>query len=358
MDSRFFLPFELFHSAYYYCTMKLGVISQNLLHFDTTEEGLAYARDLGFNAVEVGACGLWNTSFCRAESLIKDPGEISCWQDQFASYGLEVSALGCHGAPLTPDKEVADQYSREFRTVCQFMEKADVKRMTLLAGLPEGAEGDQSPNWVSFAEWPHLRDTLEWQWEKRLLPYWREHGKIAADHGVTLCFEMHGGDMIYNPTSLMRLREAIGPVIACNFDISHMWYQGITPSEAVRFLGDVVQHVHAKDVSLEQHNIRIKGLMDNSTPENPAERSWNYTLAGWGHDAKEWTEFITTLRLTGYDHVISVEMECEFIEVDEGLKKSVEFLKPLVLERPAGAKWWELVGHERAGGLSVNREEE
>ena len=33
-------------------------------------------------------------------------------------------------------------------------------------------------------------------------------------------------------------------------------------------------------------------------------------------------------------------------------------LKPLVLERPAGAKWWELVGHERAGGLSVNREEE
>lgn len=102
------------------------------------------------------------------------------------------------------------------------------------------------------------------------MPYWREHGKIAADHGVTLCFEMHGGDMIYNPTSLMRLREAIGPVIACNFDISHMWYQGITPSEAVRFLGDVVQHVHAKDVSLEQHNIRIKGLMDNSTPENPA----------------------------------------------------------------------------------------
>lgn len=81
-------------------------------------------------------------------------------------------------------------------------------------------------------------------------------------------------------------------------------------------------------------------------------------MAGWGHDAKEWTEFITTLRLTGYDHVISVEMECEFIEVDEGLKKSVEFLKPLVLERPAGAKWWELVGHERAGGLSVNREEE
>ena len=35
--------------------MKLGVISQNLLHFETAEEGLQYAHALGFNAVEVGA---------------------------------------------------------------------------------------------------------------------------------------------------------------------------------------------------------------------------------------------------------------------------------------------------------------
>ena len=66
----------------------------------------------------------------------------------------------------------------------------------------------------------------------------------------------------------------------------------------------------------------------------------------------------TPLCLTGYDYVIAVEMGCEFIEVDEGLKESVEFLKPLVLERSAGAQWCELVGDERAGGLSVNQEEE
>ena len=337
--------------------MKLGVISQNLLHFETAGEGLQYARDLGFKAVEVGACGLWNKKFCNPEMLIKDPGEVRRWQDRFAENELEVSALGGHGAPLMPDKQVAEQYSREFRTTCEFMEMADVKRITLLSGLPEGAEGDRAPNWVTFAEWPHLRDTLEWQWEKRLLPYWREHGKIAADHGVTICFEMHGGDMIYNPSLMIRLRDEIGPVAACNFDISHLWYQGIDPSEAVQYLGDVVQHVHAKDISLHQHHIRLKGLMDNSTPENPADRSWNYTLSGWGHGATEWTEFITTLRFMGYDHVISVEMECEFIDVDEGLRKSLAFLKPLVLERPPGAKWWEHVGMDRAGGLAMDRGE-
>ena len=72
--------------------------------------------------------------------------------------------------------------------------------------------------------------------------------------------------------------------------------------------------------------------MDPGTTEQPETRSWTYTLAGWGHGAVTWREFITTLRLTGYDHVISVEMESEYIDVDEGLKKSVELLIPIVLE--------------------------
>jgi sugar phosphate isomerase/epimerase len=337
--------------------MKLGVISQNLLHFETADEGLQYAHDLGFDAIEVGACALWNTRFCNVDELVKDRGEIDRWKDKFAKYGLEVSALGGHGAPLTPNKEAAAKYTQQFRTVCRFMEMAEVRLITLLAGLPEGAEGDTAPNWVTFAEWPHLRDTLEWQWEKRLLPYWREQAKIASDHGVTLCFEMHGGDMIFNPATMMRLREELGPVACCNLDFGHLWYQSIDPIAAVRYLGDVIQHVHAKDTVLHQDNVRVKGLMDHTSTERPAERSWNYTLVGWGHDERIWKEFITTLRLVGYDHVLSLEMECEFMNVAEGLEKSVQFLKPLILEKPTGAKWWELVGMERAGGLDVQRDE-
>ncbi len=48
-------------------------------------------------------------------------------------------------------------------------------------------------------------------------------------------------------------------------------------------------------------------------------------------------------------------MKCEFMNVAEGLEKSVQFLKPLILEKPTGSKWWELVGMERAGGLDVQR---
>ena len=330
--------------------MKLGVISQNLTQFEF-EEGLKYAQDLGLQAMEVGACGLWNQKYCDVDRLLADKGSISGWLEAYDRHGLEISAFGTHGAPLMPDKKVSEEYSSQFRKACELAGLAGVERMTLLAGLPEGAEGDTAPNWVTFAEWPVLRDTLEWQWDNRVIPYWTEHGKIASDNGVTLCFEMHGGDVVHNPVTLMRLRDAIGPVAACNFDISHMWYQGIDPIEAIRYLGQAVQHVHAKDTLIHEHNARVRGLMDSTSTEEPENRSWNYTLAGWGHDERTWREFVATLRLIGYDHVLSVEMECEYIDVEEGLQKSVEFLKPIVLQKPPGAKWWEIAGMGRAGGL-------
>ena len=336
--------------------MKLGVICQNLMEYEF-EKGLKYAHDLGLRAIEVGAAGLWGRSFCDAQNLLDGgQGEIDRWLDTYAQYDLEISAIGAHGAPLTPEKQVARVWSDEFLTACRLMEKAGLRRMTLLAGLPEGAEGDTAPNWVTFAEWPFLRDTLEWQWEERLLPYWREHGKIAADHGVTLCFEMHGGDMIHNPITLKRLHDEIGPVVACNFDISHLWYQHIDPIAALHYLGPLVQHVHAKDTMIHDENARLRGVMDAGTTERPDQRAWTYTLTGWAHGEAVWREFVTTLRLIGYDHVISLEMECEYIAVKEGLEKSVAFFKPLILEEPVGKKWWEVVGMERAGGLAVDRE--
>ena len=142
--------------------------------------------NLGLQAIELGGIGLWpkGKGYCEVDRLLADRGEIERWLDAFARHDLEISALSGHGAPLTPDKEAAQEYSRQFRRQCKLAELAGITRMTLLAGLPEGAEGDTAPNWVTFAEWPFLRDTLEWQWEKRLIPYWRKHGKIAQDHGV------------------------------------------------------------------------------------------------------------------------------------------------------------------------------
>ena len=337
--------------------MKLGVISPNLMGVGF-EEGLQYAQNLGLQAIEVAACGpAASDIYCDRERLVADKGEVRRWLEAFERRGLEISALLAHGAPLSPNKRVADEYTRQFCQACDLMGMAGLTRMTILAGLPEGAEGDTAPNWVAFAEWADLRDIVKWQWEKRVLPYWREQSKVAADNGVTLCFEMHGGDMVHNPITAKRLHDELGDVAACNLDTSHMWYQGIDPIEAIRFLGPLVRHVHAKDTFIHDHHARVRGLFDTASTEEPANRSWTYAPPGWGHDSLFWREFVATLRLVGYDDVLSIESESEYFDVREGVEKAVGFLKPIILERAVGPRWWEEAGIKRAGELSMGDEE-
>ncbi len=322
--------------------MRLGINTAFIMNFDF-EEGLQFAADLGMRAAEVATCGLaFNNKYCRLDALISDEGELHRWQDTYAKYGIEVVSFCAHGAPLTPDREIADEYRRQFRLACQFAERIGIRKMTLIAGCPEGAEGDSCPVWITQQiEVPFYRKVLEWQWEKRLLPYWKEQGKIAADHGVTLCFENQIGDMLHSPETIKRFHEEIGPVAACNFDISHIWAQGMDPIEALLYLGDLVQHVHIKDALIHEHNRRLKGYTDSTYPTNPKERTYTFTIPGWGHDEGVWREVIATLRLIGYDDILSMEMECEYINIKEGLQKAVAFLRPIVLEKPVGKRWWQ-----------------
>ena len=322
--------------------MKLGINTAFIMTFDV-EDGLRFAANLGMHVAEVATCGIaFNNKYCRLDQLTSDEGELHRWQDTYARHGIKVVSLSAHGAPLTPNKEIADEYRRQFRLACQFAERIGVKKMTLIAGTPEGAEGDTCPVWITQqVEVPFYRKILEWQWENRLIPYWKEQGKIAADHGVTLCFENQVGDMLHSPVQIRRFHEEVGSVSACNFDISHIWAQGMDPIEALRYLGDLVQHVHIKDTLIHNHNLRLKGFTDSTYPTTPLERAYTFTIPGWGHDDGVWREVIATLRLIGYDDILSMEMECEYMNIEEGLKKAIAFLNPIVLETPIGKRWWQ-----------------
>lgn len=329
--------------------MKLGINTFFLMKLGF-ERSLQYAHDLGLRAVEVGALGPAARKFCDLDKLIADKGERQRWLDAYAKHGLEITSFSGHGAPLSPDKQIAKQYRQQFRQRCKLMELIGVKHMTLVAGLPEGAEGDKCPVWITQqTDQSFFRHALAWQWEKRLIPYWKEQRKIAKDHGVTLCFEMQVGDMIHNPVKLKRFHEEIGPVVACNFDVSHMWAQGIDPIEALRYLNGLVQHVHVKDTLIHDTNARLLGLNDTTPPTQPAERAWTFTLPGWGHDERTWREIVGTLRLIGYEGMLSLEMECEYISIEEGFEKSVAFLRPIVIEKPTGVRWWEAAQSDEFG---------
>jgi sugar phosphate isomerase/epimerase len=325
--------------------VKLGAISSTLRHLDL-EDNLRHFRERGLQAVELACAGFHDVSYGEpgkllAEKLLSQRGELDRFVDLVAEYGLEISALAIHGEPLAPDRDKAERYRTEFRQACELAEALGTTRLTLLAGLPEGGPGDATPNWITCPFPYSLMDSYRWQWEERLTPYWEAQGAIAAAHGLKLCFEMHPGDMVFNTETMLRLREILGPVAGCNFDPSHLFWQGIDPLESLRALGDAVYHVHAKDSLVEAPNARLNGVMDPKPFGDVTRRSWTFRTPGWGHDASFWRSFIATLRLIGYDDVISLEIEGdEFMNPIEGLDQAVAFLKPLVLERPVGVQWW------------------
>ena len=329
--------------------MKLGLISTGLAQHEP-EDGLDLAQTLGFEAIEVGCAGFHSRRYCDPAALLADAGALERWMESFERRGLKLSALAAHGAPLSPDPVAAQRYREELRETCELGERIGVDRVTLMAGLPEGGPGDRTPSWVVTPFPPWNLDALRYQWEQRLIPYWREQAKVAESHGCRLCFEMSPADLVFNPESLLRLRAEVGAEVGCNFDPSHLFWQGIDPLEAIRALGDLIWHVHAKDTRLQEHRVRLDGVLDPRPHSEIAQRAWQFRTVGYGHPESFWRDFVVALRSVGYDDVLSVEHEDDLIDADEGLAKSAQLLRGVLLGAPVGVRWWETMSAEGGDG--------
>ena len=51
-------------------------------------------------------------------------------------------------------------------------------------------------------------------------------------------------------------------------------------------------------------------------------------------------KIISTLRMTGYDGVLSIEHEDMLMSKKEGLTKASAFLKSILFEENSGPMWW------------------
>lgn len=309
--------------------MFLGSIATNFTDL-TPEEGLALMRRLGVTHLELACGGFFDDlRFGDPRALLADRHALARWQYDLDAAGVTISALAVHGAPLSPDRAQATRHTEDFIVACEFAEAIGVSRITLLAGLPEAVAGDRSPAWIVVADPGDNVDVLERQWQERVLPYWRGHAAIADDRGVRLCFEMVGSDVLHNPPALLRLRAEIGDVIGCNFDPSHLFWQGIDPLRAIEYLDGAIYHAHAKDTEITDV-AAVTGLLDVKPFALPQERAWNFRTAGQGHGVDFWRSYVAALQSAGYDDVISIEHEDARVDGATGLSDAVAFLRPLV----------------------------
>ena len=319
--------------------MKVGVFSV-ILRTLKFEQTLDYLAGLGVQAIELGAGGYAGTDHCPVDELLASDRKAKDFVKAVRSRGLQISALTCAGNNVHPNRKLAVSFDHAFQKAVRLAGKLGVETVITFGGCPGGAPGDKSPNWITCPWPPDYLEMLDYQWNRVLIPYWRKAAVLLKQHGVKVGLEMHPGFAVYNPETLLRLRQAVGPVIGANFDPSHLFWQGIDPCAAVRALQGCIWHCHAKDTAIHEWNTATNGVLDTKHYRDELNRAWIFRTVGYGHPRHFWTGFVSALRMTGYDGVLSMEHEDSLMTAREGLEKGVRFLQSIVLSEAKGEVTW------------------
>jgi sugar phosphate isomerase/epimerase len=321
--------------------MDIGVHTPPL-YGQSLDDALAYFHGIGVDAIEPGVGGHPGDEHLPREEYLGNDEAQNHLFDLLDEYEMRISALATHNNPLHPDEETAERADAELREAIELADQLDVDNVTCFSGLPAGSEGDETPNWIT-APWPDDHaEAHRYQWEEVAIPYWSEIAEHAARHGVNVAIEMHPNMLVYEPSGMLRLREATNERVGANFDPSHLYWQGIDVTDAIRFLGehDAIHHFHAKDTKVYDANARYKGVLDTVPYDEEPDRSWLFRSVGYGHGEDHWKDVVSTLRMVGYDGALSIEHEDSLTSSNEGLEKAVAMLQRAIFHEQPGEVHW------------------
>lgn len=192
------------------------------------EEMLDFCVQQKIAAIEIGTGNWSGAPHCDLDLLVSDKTAREKWFDAMRAKGLELCALNCSGNPLAYEKDM-DVTKKTF----ELAQMLGVKKIVMMSGLPAGCKGDKTPVWITTSWPPETQDILDYQWNEVAIPEWKNIVKMAEDCGIEkIALENHGMQLVYNPETLLRLREAVGPMVGMNLDPSHLFWMGGDPIEA------------------------------------------------------------------------------------------------------------------------------
>jgi len=286
---------------------------------------------LGLEAMEIGTGGYPGAKHCPINEIYNNENAAKAWVKKFEDRGIRVATLSCHGNPVHPDPKHAAQDAETFRKTVQLAEKVGVKVIVVFSGCPGGSPSDTQPNWITY-RWPEEYDQmLQWQWKEKVIPYWKEAAKYAREHGIhRLAFEMHPNFVVYNPVTLLKLREAVGEEIGANCDLSHLFWQGCDPVEVIQFLGKqgMIYHAHMKDTVLYPENVAKYGVLNFVFEKQDLPRASDaFRAVGYGHGASTWKAILQAYMDIDYDGILSIENEDPILSGEVGVERAAYVLK-------------------------------
>ena len=297
----------------------------------TTDELVNKYANLGVEAAEIGTGGYPQNKHCPMPELLADSAKLKAWRKKFDDHNIQIATLSCHGNPVHPDKAVAARDAELFKQTVLLAEKLDVKVIVGFSGCPGANPTDANPNWITYRWPPEYAAAQDWQWKERLIPYWRGAVKFAREHGIhRVALEMHPNFCVYNPLTLLKLRDAVGEEIGANNDLSHLFWQGCNPVDVIHMLGKqgAIFHAHMKDTVLYPDKVARYGVLNFVFEKQDLKTASDaFRAVGYGHGASQWKDIMRAYMDVGYDGIFSVENEDPILSGEVGVERALYVLK-------------------------------
>lgn len=306
--------------------MKTGINLEAFLDIS-----LEYALDLisksGLQTVNVD-CGNENGFMhCNPKELLENPEQLNAFRSAFEKRNLQISALTCRTNPVSPNIDAATAGIEAMQNTVLLAEKLNVHTITCYSGCPGDCEAATIPNWITV-NWPmDYAQAYEWQWEEKLIPFWKMFTDFARTHHVErIALSLQAGQCCYNPKTLKRLRDICGSEIGASINFGHLLWQRMDPVLVIRELKGMLFHLELNDIHIDKWQMGENGLISTTVYDNPCERSWNFRNLGSGHDAAFWQIIFSELRNIGYDGAASIEL-ISHDNTSEDFSKASQFLR-------------------------------
>jgi sugar phosphate isomerase/epimerase len=324
--------------------MKLGAYTA-CLHDLPLTEALTVLADLGLDGAEINSGGFIGTPHLPIEALRSSETARSEYLGLFEAAGITLTALNCNGNPLDPDPSGAGkQHAADLYTSIEVAASLGVKRVVAMSGAPGSEPTSTLPVWNVLPWHSAFLRIQEYQWEVAV-PFWQDVQAFAAHHDVKVCLEMHPGNIVFNPRTMERLATEIDAThVGAEMDPSHLFWQGIDPTEATKALGSLIYNAAAKDTRINPA-ARVNGTIDDSFTAVPAgdpkylplggphtlsgwptDPSWDFVAVGRGHDLAWWSGFLTALESIDPDMAVNIEHEDQELDQLQGLRSAAETL--------------------------------
>lgn len=274
--------------------MKVGLLTAPFGN-DDLETVMDFAEDAGIPCLEVIA----QPGSKHIDPARLDKAAVKRIRESLDARGLEISGLAYYTMAISDAKYVKEVQAHAKRTI-DAAAALGVGVVCMLAGGPV----------KGMSKIETIREVLPRAFKPVLAHAAKKNVKIALENYFETCLQ--GLD------TFEALFKAIPDAhFGLNYDPSHLYHQDINYLIPVTEFGKRIFHSHAKDTLVDRARRAHVGIYGPGW--------WRYVIPGFGNI--QWGEYITHLRMNGYDGVLSIEHEDGTQSREDGFIRGAAFLE-------------------------------